>query len=160
MSVDINVRTSNLDHIAFEQDKLKDFDLVFSNKRKIICESKTTKITNALLKEILTKLIDNDKVGENDEILIICQAVSPDVESNVENLKYFENLNEKLKKKGFTGKHIDLIQKVKFWKIDQSKNQLIVNLLLSEILGAWVPDKTFNEIVSDILIDRIYKDSA
>lgn len=154
------VRTSNLDHIAFEQDKLKDFDLVFSNKRKIICESKTTKITHALLREILTKLIDNDKVEENDEILIICQEVSPAVESDVENLKYYEHLKEEIKKKGFTDKHINLISKVKFWKIDQDKNQLIVNSLLSEILGAWVPDKTFNEIVSDILIDKVYKGSA
>lgn len=154
------VRISNLDHIAFEQDELKDFDLVFSNKRKIICESKTTKITHAILKEILTKLIDNDKVEENDEILIICQEVSPAVESDVENLKYYEHLREEIKKKGFTDKHIDLISKVKFWKIDQDKNQLIVNSLLSEILGAWVPDKTFNEIISDILIDKVYKGSA
>lgn len=154
------VRTSNLDHIAFEQDKLKDFDLVFSNKRKIICESKTTKVTHAPLKDILTKLIDNDKVGDNDEILIICQDVSPDLEGDVENLKYYEPIKEKIKKKGFTDKHIELVPKVKFWKIDQDKNQLIVNSLLSEILGAWVPDKTFNEIVSDILIDKVYKGSS
>lgn len=154
-----HVRSSSLLHIAFEQDKLKDFDLVFSTVKKIICESKTERITHGVLKGILDKLIDNDKVGENDEILIICQDLSPEEESDVENLKYYENLQEKFKKKGFTDKHLELIPKIKFWKVDQNTNEFIVTTLLGEILGVWVPDKTFDEIVSNILIEKVYKGS-
>ncbi len=154
-----HVRGAGLDYIAFEQEKLKDFDLVFSSGKKIICESKTEKITHGVLKEILDKLVDNKKVGQDDQILIICQAVSPRVESDVENLKYFEELREKLKNKGFTDQQLDLFPRIKIWKVDRDTNELIVTSILSEILVAWFPDSVFNEIVSNILIDKIYKGS-
>ncbi len=153
------VRSSNLDHIAFEQDELKDFDLVFSSGKKIICESKTERVTHGVIKGILNSLIDNKKVGTDDEILIICQDLSPDALGDVENVKYFEEIKEKLKKKGFTDQHLELLPKIKFWKVDQDTNEFIVTTQLAEILGAWFPDTTFNEIVSKILIDQVYKGS-
>jgi hypothetical protein len=153
------VRSSNLDHIAFEQDELKDFDLVFSSGKKIICESKTERVTHGVIKGILDSLIDNKKVGTDDEILIICQDLSPDAQGDVENVKYFEEIKEKLKKKGFTDQHLELLPKIKFWKVDQDTNEFIVTTLLAEILGAWFPDTTFDEIVSKILIDQVYKGS-
>ena len=88
------VRSSNLDHIAFEQDELKDFDLVFSSGKKIICESKTERVTHGVIKGILDSLIDNKKVGTDDEILIICQDLSPDAHGDVENVKYFEEIKK------------------------------------------------------------------
>lgn len=149
----------NLNYIAFEQDKLKDFDLVFTDQKKIICESKTERITHSIIREILDKLVDNDKVGDKDEILIICQDISPEAQSDIENLKYYDHLKKKLKEKKFTEKHLELVPKVKFWKVDKSINQLIVNSLLSEVLGAWVPDQTFQEIINDIIIEKVYKGS-
>src|SRR3989344_7127937 len=153
------VRSSSLDHIAFEQDELKDFDLVFSSGKKIISESKTERVTHGVLKEILDKLVDNKKVGKEDEILIICQDLSSEMEGDVENVKYFEEIKEKLQKKGFSDKHLELFPKIKFWKVEQDTNELIVTTLLGEILGAWFPDKIFDEIVSHILIDKVYKGS-
>lgn len=153
------VRSSNLDHIAFEQDELKDFDLVFSSGKKIICESKTERVTHGVIKGILDSLIDNKKVGTDDEILIICQDLSPDAQGDVENVKYFEEIKEKLKKKGFTDQHLELLPKIKFWKVDQDTNEFIVTTQLAEILGAWFPDTTFDEIVSKILINQVYKGS-
>ncbi len=153
------VRSFNFDHIAFEQDELKDFDLIFSSGKKIICESKTERVTHAVIKGVLDKLIDNKKVGADDEILIICKDLSLDAQGDVENVKYFEQLKEKLKKKSFTDKHLELLPKVKFWKVDQDTNELIVTTLLAEILGTWFPDTTFEEIVSNILISKVYKGS-
>lgn len=153
------IRTSKLDHIAFEQDELKDFDLVFSSGKKIICESKTERVTHAVIKGILDKLIDNKKVGADDEILIICQDLSSYAQSDIENVKYFEEIKEKLKKKEYTDKHLELLPKIKFWEVDQDTNEFIVTTLLGEILGAWFPDKIFDEIVSHILIDKVYKGS-
>lgn len=153
------VKSANLDYIAFEQDKLKDFDLVFTSGRKIICESKTNRVTHGVLKEILGKLIDNEKVGKEDEILIICKELSSVLESDVENMKYFLEIKDRLKKKGFTNSHLELFSKIKFWKVDQNANEEIVTTLLAEILGVWFPDKIFDEIVSNILISRVYKGS-
>ncbi len=153
------VRRSDLHHIAFEQDKLKDFDLVFSSGKKIICESKTEKVTHSVLKDILKKLVNNDKVGKEDEILIICQDLSSELISDVENLKYFENIKVGLKKKGFDDKQFDLFSRIKFWKVDKTTNQLIVESLLAEILNVWVPENTFNEIVSDLILEKVYRGS-
>ncbi len=65
----------------------------------------------------------------------------------------------KIKEKGFTDKHLELFPKIKFWKVDQGTNEFITTTLLSEILGAWFPDKIFDEIVSNILINKVYKGS-
>lgn len=153
------VRSSDLEYIAFEQEKLKDFDLVFSSKKKIICESKAKKITHADVKKILDKLIDNSKVDKKDEILIICQKVNPETKNDIENLKYYESLKAKLKKKSFTDKHLELFSRIKFWEVDKKTNELVTFSLLSEILGVWVPDKTFSGIVSDLLVNKIYNGS-
>jgi hypothetical protein len=47
------------------------------------------------------------------------------VESDVENLKYYEHLRGEIKKKGFTDKHIDLILKVKLPKALIGKVNLV-----------------------------------
>lgn len=154
------IRTSNLDHIAFEQDKLKDFDLVFSDKRKIICESKSLRVTHKIVKEVLNKLIDNRNVGSNDEILLICKDVSEDAQSDIENLRYHDQIfKKKLRRKGFTNKHLALLPRVRFWKVDKKTNQLIATSLFSEIFGVWVPDSTLNELISEILLDKVYNNS-
>lgn len=153
------VGSSSLDHIAFEQDELKDFDLVFSSGKKIICESKTERVTHGVIKGILDSLIDNKKVGAEDEILIICQDLSPVAQGETENVKYFEEIKNRLKKKGFTNEHLKLLPKVKFWKVDKDTNELIVTTLLAEILGAWFPDSILDEIVSNILINKVYNGS-
>lgn len=153
-------RTSDLQQIAFEQDKLKDFDLVFT-KKKIICESRTTKITAAGLKDILKALIDNKKVSNSDEILIVCEEVSSDLEGSVVNFEYFKDLlKDELHKKGFTEKHLALFPKIKFWKVNQDTNELIILSIFPEILGVWVPEKTMDEIISEIILSKVYKGSA
>lgn len=153
------VSSSDLEHIAFEQDKLKDFDLVFSSGKKIVCESKTSKVTHGVLKKILVALVGNKKIGKQDEILVVCQEISDELESDIENIKYFDRIKDKFIEKGYTNSQMKLLSKVKFWKVSQDTNVLIVKTLLSEILVTWFPDKILDEIISDILIDKVYRGS-
>lgn len=154
-----HVRRPDFDHIAFEQYKLKDFDLVFTDGRKIICESKSNKVTLSVIRTILKSLANTNSVNRFDEILIVCKSLSPELKSFPERIKYMKETKQKLKRNGFGDVELDLFKKVKFWQVDQETNQRIVESLLAEILGIWVPDNTFNEIVSDLLLGSVYEGS-
>ncbi|OGE25743.1 hypothetical protein A2780_02540 [Candidatus Daviesbacteria bacterium RIFCSPHIGHO2_01_FULL_41_45] len=153
-----NVGYSSFKYIAFEQEKLKDFDLVFENK-KIISESKSLKVTHRLLKEILDGLIKNNRVEEKDEVLVICTRVSSNLKTDLEYYKYFDESLKRLKKSSFSKEHIQLLERVKFWEIDSEVNKLVIESLFAQILGIWIPDSYFNDMLSNILLKNVYYQS-
>jgi len=143
--------------IELEQPKLADFVLVFSNKR-IICESKKSHVTYAGLRDILDTL---PVVNEQDEILIICTSTGPRIKEDLDNAKYYPEVNERLvKKHQFTTRHLELIPKVKFWVVDQDMNEDIVRNLVGERFRSWLPDDELDDLISTLLVKNVYDKSA
>lgn len=145
----------NLEYIAFEQLKLKDFNLSFTSKKKIICESKSFEITYSHVRDILKDINPLD-VQKNDEILIICEKVKEDVKQDLEYYKYFDPIKDKLRKKGFEDKHFHLLPHLQFWEVSKVANEKIALDLLSKILGIWVPEDELKDILNSIVLQRVY----
>jgi len=145
-------------YIAFEQPGLKDFDLFFSDGHKIVCEAKAYNITLGVVKKILDGLVDNNNFSVKDEVLIICKKVSNEAKQITRYIKYLprEDIN-KLKEKGFTPKHIDLLAKVNFWEIESEVNEALIFSMFSHLLNIWIPEQDLQDMARSILMDKIYK---
>jgi len=157
------LRDPNFSHIHLEAPEFQDFNLVFNNGRRIICEAKgwKRKLSFSNLKEILDAILKREKLGENDEILIICENLDERLKEKVRNIKYFKKfIIPYFKKKGFTKEQIELLSKVNFWQISREINQNIIYSLFSELLNFWIPEHDLKRIVDNILIQKIYKCSA
>lgn len=161
------LREPNFSYIQLEAPQFEDFNLVFSNGRKIICESKDWKrsFNFADLKKVLQSILKKNVLGENDEILIICTALNETLKDRVHNMKYWSKLiapelEKDFKKKKFTDKQISVLSKVRFWKVPPDLNEKLVYSLFSELINFWLPQKDIMQIVDNILMQRIYKGSA
>lgn len=148
--------------IYLEPAGFQDFNLVFNDGHKIICESKNWKeiFNYAHLRSVLQNISDNKIVGDNDEILIICNNVSDNLKSDIEYVKYFEYLKNKFKQKGYSDTAIVLLPRVKFWIVPSSFNEKIIYSLFANLINFWIPSDDVERIVDRILIQKIYKGSA
>jgi hypothetical protein len=143
--------------IELEQPRLADFVLVFDDMQ-IICESKKTHITYADIREIFDTI---PTVSKDDEILIICTSVGPRVKEDLDNAKYFPEVQEKLiTKHAFTVEHIELIPKLKIWVVDRDMNEDIVRNLMAERFQSWLPDDELDDLVRSLLVKNIYEKSS
>ncbi len=143
--------------IELEQPRLADFVLVFNSKR-IICESKKSHITYADVREILDTI---PSVNDQDEILIICTSTGPRLKEDLDNARYFPQVQEELvKKHQFTVRHLELIPKIKLWVVDKDMNEDIVRSLLAERFQSWLPDDELDDLLSSLLVKNIYDKSA
>lgn len=145
-------------HIHLEVPGFQDFNMVFEDDRKIICESKARKsnFSYVNLKEVLDSLLKKGTVNQKDEILIICTNISEDLSSEISYLKYSDGLTDKLKAKKFTKKHLPLLRQVQFWVVPPSFNATVIYSLFAELITFWLPAKDIEKIVNDILIRKIY----
>jgi hypothetical protein len=118
------LRDPKFSYLHLEDPGFQDFNLVFSDGKKIICESKNrqTPFSFPHLKEILQNLIKNNVVGDKDEILIISPRVNRSLASGVEHVKYFDQIKNTFRKKGYSASEINLLEKVKFWTVEASFN--------------------------------------
>lgn len=155
-------RDKSLSHIHLESDNLEDFDLVFNDGRKIICESKyrKEKLSFSELKEILEKIAKRGGLGDKDDILIICKNISKEFISEVKNTKYFEGLRDKFKKKGFTDDTIHLLPRVEFWVGSAAFNSDTIHALLGELVNFWLPADEIKRFIDSVLIQKINEKSA
>jgi len=156
------LRNTDFSYIQFEAPKFEDFNLVFIDGHKIICESKDWKeeFNFSHLKKILDKILKKTTIGEKDEILIICTKLNNDLRSKVENMRYWSQIIEsEFKKKKFSEQQIAILDKVKFWKVSKKNNHLIVYSLFSELLGFWLPEDELESKVKSFLVDKIYEGS-
>jgi len=157
------LRYTDFSHIQLEAPKFEDFNLVFSDDHKIICESKDWKqeFNFSHLKSVLDSILSKTTIGEKDEILIICTELSDELKSKVENMKYWNQfIAPEFKKKKFSDQQIAVLEKVKFWKVQERNSHLIVYALFGELLNFWLPEDELECRTDSILIKRIYEGSA
>jgi len=162
-------KKSDFSYIHLEAPEFQDFNLVFNDGRKIICEAKNWErdFNYSDLRKILNDILNRKNLGENDEILFICKKINEDLEEIVKNAKYFINTEyfkkefyPYFKKKEFTDEQINILPQVKFWKVSGDINKLSVYSLFEELLDIWLPEDDLEKIVNSILINKIYKGSA
>ncbi len=157
------LRDPNVSKIELEAAEFQDFNLVFNDGHKIICESKAWKKEFGFshLRKILKDILNKITIGEKDEILIICVNLNKELENKIKYIKYWsEKLAIEFRKRKFTNQQIAILDKVKFWKVQQKDNHLIVYALFSELLAFWLPENELECKADSILIKRIYEGSA
>jgi len=157
------LRDPNFSYIQLEAPQFEDFNLVFNDGHKIICESKDWKqrLNFSDLRKILNSILDKTAIGENDEILIICTNLDDGLEREVQGMKYWSKfVAPKFKQKKFTDQQIGVLDKVRFWRIREVDNHLIVYSLFSELLDFWLPEDELESKADSILVKRIYEGSV
>jgi len=157
------LRDPNFSYIQLESPHFADFNLVFYDGRRIICESKawSKEIGYPDLKNILDSILDKTTVEENEEIIIICERVNKTVSDNVGNMKYWgQFITPEFVKKSFSEKQIAILDRVKFWEVQEKDNHAIVYALFNELLDFWMPQNDLEGNADRILIEKIYGGSA
>ena len=156
------LRDPRFSYIHLEAPGFQDFNLVFSDGHKIICESKDRKekFDYRHLKSILQNISKNSVIGGQDEILIICRNANDNLISDVERVKYFEQLKNKFIKKGYSETNIALLSKIKFWVVPSAFNEKVIYSLFADLVNFWLPSDEIEKIVDHILVQKIYKGSA
>jgi len=157
------LRDPSFSYIQLEAPQFEDFNLVFKDEHKIICESKDWKkeFNFSHLKKVLNSILNKAAIREMDEILIICTKLNDELKKKVENIKYFGKFVEpEFKKKKFSNKQIAVLDKVRFWRAEQKNNHLIVYALFGELLDFWLPEEELEYKADSILLKRIYEGSA
>jgi len=157
------LRDPNFSHIELEATGFEDFNLVFKDGRKIICESKAWEKAFGYphLKGVLQTILSKNAVGEHDEILIICASIDQDMNNAVEQMEYWgEVLTPKFKKKRFSDHHIAVLGQVRFWHVREKHNHLVVYSLFSELLDFWLPEDELEAQADHLLRKKIYEGSA
>jgi len=157
------LRDPSFSYIQLEAPQFEDFNLVFKDGHKIICESKDWKkeFSFSHLKKVLSFLLNKAAIGEMDEILIICTKLNDELKKKVENMKYLSKFVEpEFKKKKFSNQQIAILDRIKFWRVQEEDNHLIVYALFGELLDFWLPEEELEYKADSILIKRIYKGSA
>lgn len=151
-------RHNNFSHIHLEAPKFQDFNLVFSDRRKIICEVKfrKEKFNYKHLKEILKKLSSNREINEKDQILIVCQNVNSKLVKNVKNIRYCKSLEKTFLNKNYSKEMVDLLPIVNFWHVKNDLNVEAIFSLFSGLLHFWIPNNDVEMIVNNILVNKIY----
>lgn len=149
-------------YIGFEGKNLEDFYLVFADGKKIICESKASKIGLSEIKGILEKVANHGQVTGNDEVLIICESVETHAKNTIENYEYYsEGVKRVLmnRRHGYKEEHIKLLPKLRFWEIPQDISRQTVDLLVARLLKIWVPKHRLSEVVSELVEREVYQGS-
>jgi len=163
------LKKANFSYIHLEAPEFQDFNLVFNDGKKIICEAKNwkRKFNYSDLRKILSDILNRKNLGENDEILFICSKINEDLEEKVKNAKYFisteyfkKEYYPLFKKKNFTDEQIKILPQVIFWKVSEDINEKLAYSLFEELLDFWLPEDDIKKIINSILIEKIYKRSA
>src|SRR3989344_2310118 len=156
------LKDKNFAYIQLEPNDSEDFNLVFGDGKKIICESKYKlgQFTYSQLKEVLEKIVERGSVEGRDEILIVCRSVGQELISSTKNIRFSafnKNLKVKLKKKGFSEELFDLMPRVNFWPLGQIEDSDINYSLVADLLNLWVPAEEIQRFTNDILQKNIFK---
>lgn len=152
------LRDTGFSYIQLEPDNSEDFDLIFKDGKKIICESKfrKEKFSYPQLKELLIKICQRKSINDRDEILVICKSANSDLISEVKNIRFFEPLKDKfIKQYGFGDQLIKILPLVNFWVIPKGFNSEVNYSLLSELINMWLPSEDVERFVDSILLNKI-----
>lgn len=156
------LRDARFSHIHLEAEKFEDFDLVFEDGKRIICESKNWQapFNYADLKHVLENILSKKEMGEDDEILIISNKVNEKLASQIKYVNFNVHAQQEFSKKGFSQDLISLLEHVKFWNVPETFSSEIVFSLISELINFWLPPEEVERLANNILIDKIYRGSA
>jgi hypothetical protein len=90
-----HIQDSSLVRIEFEAEKLKDFVLVFSDDRQLVCESKAFQLTYEIITIELRTLHRSRRLTPNDEIvfIFICRKLSPQVKTDFKHQNYYHQIS-------------------------------------------------------------------
>ncbi len=150
-------------HIQLEEPKFADFNLVFKDGHRIVCESKSweKEFNYSHLRSVLDSILDRTTIEENEEILIICQGINKELESSVNNMKHWgQFVAPEFIKRRFSNQQIAVLGRVRFWEIKEEYNHKIVYALFAELLDFWMPQDDLEDRADGILIEKIYGGSA
>lgn len=156
------LRDPNFSYINLEPDRSEDFDLVFNDGKKIICESKyrNCRFSYSQLKELLNKIITRNNLNTADQILVICKNADTSMVSEIKNIKYFDELKNKFESKGFSEGMIILLPRINFWFLSDGINEELNFSLLADLINMWVPADEIKELNRSILQNRIFMNST
>jgi len=157
----LNLKDRGFDSVTLEDKEWEDFTLNFKSEKKTICESKdwSKSLSWIDVKNILNKILKRKaSINKEDQVIIVCRSVVPELEKNIEYIKYsFFGINDIYKKKGFTKEQIGLLANTSFFKI-KSDEFLYQEALIYfvEQISYWVPFKDLQMFMDSILIHDIY----
>ncbi len=149
------LKKANFSYIHLEPPKFQDFNLVFNDGKKIICEAKNwkRKFNYSNLRKILNDILSRKNFGRNDEILFICNEINSELEGRVKNAEYFKNTEyfkkefyPFFKKKNFNDEQINILPQVRFWKVSEDINEQLVYSLFEELIDFWLPEDDLWEL--------------
>jgi len=159
----MNLKNQDFDSVILEDSRWEDFTLNFKSGKKIICESKDRKKTLSWseVKKILKSIDSKSNFNKTDEILIVCRQVNKPLEANLEYLKYdFPEIKKMYIDNGFIGNLINLLTKMKFFKIENDDFLYQEALTyFAEQISYWVPENDLQMFMDFILIHKIYNNS-
>lgn len=158
----------NFSYIHLEAPNYADFNLVFDDGSKIICESKAhkKKFNYLDLKNVLESILKKNSISEGDKILIICANLNKKMQEEVKHVKYydlqngFDQLPDNIKK--FTREIIEILPKVDFWEVKQKEQEKIVYSLFGELLNLSIrlPQEKIEVSADALLFNKIQYGSA
>ena len=159
----MNLKNQDFDSVVLEDSNWEDFTLSFKSGKKIIGESKDRKrpLSWAEVKGILSSIEKKSQLNKTDEVLIVCDQVNQQLESNIEYLKYdFPETKKLYKNNGYTDSLISILSKTKFFKIESDEFLYQEALTyFAEQIPYWVPEDDLQMFMDYILVHKIYDKS-
>ncbi len=155
------LRNEKFNYIHLEAPGSQDFDLVFTDNKKIICEAKdwSTNFSCTHLLPVLKNISKKKSISENDEILLVGSSISDKLINDVENYKYWP-AQLKSSFKQYSAMELELLPRVRFWQINKANLQRIGYALFAELVGIWLPEEDLKDKVKSILIDKVFEKAA
>lgn len=156
-------RDGSFDSIILEDENWEDFTLINADGKKIVCEVKnySRNFTAADLKGILNNIANRPSdLSEQDEILIICQSVTPDLKSKIKYIKWTEDGDKWFEEKGFSKAAITLLPKVSFFLAPSSEflysESLAYFYNYPKLENTWLPQAEVERWLDSIAMKAIF----
>jgi hypothetical protein len=153
-------------HIKMEWPGSVDFTYVFTGDHKILCEAKDREggLHDSDLKKCAANLEANLKetVDASDEILFICNEFKSDTFKLIQRLKFWllEDPQKELIKKGFKPELLKTLSKFRLWEQPKNALEAITYSLFSQAIPFWLPEEDIEEVVHSILLKNFHWGSA
>jgi hypothetical protein len=150
--------------ITLEDSEWEDFTLNYGATKKIICEAKNYAKPLGVpeVKKILNNILSsNELVGAEDEILIICPEVKPEITNNLKYIKWASEIVNEYKRLGFSSEEISLLAKTSFFIAKDSEYlyQEALTYFYAKI-NYWLPQNEVDGLVNTVLVRQIYEKST
>lgn len=150
--------------ITLEDSEWEDFTLNYGATKKIICEAKNYAKTLGVpeVRKILNNILSsNELVGAEDEILIICPQVKPEITNNLKYIQWASEIVNEYKKLGFSSEEVSLLARTSFFIAKDSEYlyQEALTYFYAKI-NYWLPQNEVDGLVNTVLVRQIYEKST